>query len=133
MTVQKFKTVAEFMSNVDEPKKSQVELLRNIIFSVHPNVTEHIKWNAPSYVLEGEDRVTFNLINKENVVKLIIHMGATQKEEKKAKPILSDDTGIVEWNSNIRGTLSFADIEDVKAKAGLVDTVLRDWLTIKNK
>ena len=131
MTVQKFKTVAEFMSSLDENKKSQVELLRNIIFSVHPNVTEHIKWNAPSYVLEGEDRVTFNLINKENVVKLIIHMGATQKEEKKAKPILSDDAGIVEWNSNIRGTLSFSSKEDIKFKAELVQTLLQKWLSIE--
>ena len=131
MTVQKFKTVAEFMSSLDENKKSQVELLRNIIFSVHPNVAEHIKWNAPSYVLEGEDRVTFNLINKENVVKLIIHMGATQKEEKKAKPILSDDAGIVEWNSNIRGTLSFSSKEDIKFKAELVQTLLQKWLSIE--
>ena len=131
MTVQKFKTVAEFMSSLDENKKSQVELLRNIIFSFHPNVTEHIKWNAPSYVLEGEDRVTFNLINKENVVKLIIHMGATQKEEKKAKPILSDDAGIVEWNSNIRGTLSFSSKEDIKFKAERVQTLLQKWLSIE--
>ena len=131
MTVQKFKTVAEFMSSLDENKKSQVELLRNIIFSVHPNVTEHIKWNAPSYVLEGEDRVTFNLINKENVVKLIIHMGATQKEDKKAKPILSDDAGIVEWNSNIRGTLSFSSKEDIKFKAERVQTLLQKWLSIE--
>ena len=131
MTVQKFKTVAEFMSSLDENKKSQVELLRIIIFSVHPNVTEHIKWNAPSYVLEGEDRVTFNLINKENVVKLIIHMGATQKEDKKAKPILSDDAGIVEWNSNIRGTLSFSSKEDIKFKAERVQTLLQKWLSIE--
>jgi uncharacterized protein YdhG (YjbR/CyaY superfamily) len=59
-------------------KQHQIDMLRSIILSVEPKLQEHIKWNAPSYVLNGEDRITFNLMNKESLVKLILHMGATR-------------------------------------------------------
>lgn len=64
----------------------------------------------------GEDRITFNLRNKDNQVKLILHMGATRKESKGAAPVIEDKFGLVEWNSDIRGAVSFADLDDVRAK-----------------
>lgn len=127
----KYTTIEEFLADQDESKREQIELLRSIIKNAHPHLTEHIKWNAPSYVLDGEDRVTFNLMNKEGVVKLILHMGATRKEDKKGVPVLSDDKGLVSWQSDIRGMLSFTDVADIKAKrAGIADILVR-WLATK--
>ena len=60
---------------------------------------------------------TFNLSNKENKVKVIIHMGAKKKENKKGKPVIADPDSLVEWNSDIRGMILFDSVDDVNAKS----------------
>lgn len=93
-----------------------------------PTLQEHIKWNAPSYVINGEDRITFNLMNKEGLVKLVFHMGATRKEDKKAEPVMNDKSGLIEGNSNIRGMLIFQDLQDIQAKREEISKIVKQWL-----
>lgn len=128
--MQKYKTVDDFLNDLDTAKRQQVEALRSIIVTANSSLKEHIKWNAPSYVLDGEDRVTFNTMNKQGVVKLVLHMGATRKEVKKDAPILHDSSGLVEWSSDIRGMLTFDSIDDVNANANTIKEILTDWLAI---
>lgn len=132
MTVEKYKNVADFIASLGEERAQQVDALRIIITSLDLELTEHIKWNAPSYVYDGEDRITFNLNNKENVVKLVLHMGATRKEDKKVEPVLNDDSGIVQWASDIRGMIAFENLADINAKENIIRNVLVDWLKIKH-
>lgn len=126
-------TVADFVSALDDRTREQVQLLRDIIGSLDANLTEHIKWNAPSYVFDGEDRITMNLRNKRGLVKLVLHMGATRPEDKKGAPVLLDDAGIVEWASDIRGFMSFADADDIRAKQPALRRVLSGWLAIDHR
>jgi hypothetical protein len=111
--MQKYKTVEEFLGDLNEDKRLQVDTLRNLIFDTEPQLKEHIKWNAPSYVLDGEDRITFNLMNKQGFVKLVLHMGASRKEDKKSVPIMQDESGLIEWSSDIRGMITFSSIDDL--------------------
>ena len=129
--MQKFVAVDEFLGSLDANKRAQVEALRGIIMGAETGLTEHIKWNAPSYVWNGQDRITFNLLNKEGVVKLVLHMGGSRVENRKAEPVLRDATGHVEWVSDVRGTLSFKDLDDITSKHGAITSVLKDWLAIK--
>jgi hypothetical protein len=129
--MQKFKTVAEFMDSLDDAKKAQVEELRSIIKKSNPNLEETIKWNAPSYMLNGENRITFNLLNKEGMVKLVLHMGATRKENKKSKPIMTDNTGLIEWRSDIRGVVSFPTLLDITINRQNIVEVIDRWLVVK--
>jgi hypothetical protein len=126
----KYTTVAEFLSGQDPAKRQQVELLRAVINEAYPGLDEHIKWNSPSYVLDGEDRVTFNLQNKDNVVKLVLHMGATRAEDKKGPPIMADDKGLIAWQSDIRGVITFADMHDITANRADVRDLVARWLAI---
>ena len=128
--MQKYKTLEEFLDDQSEDKRLQIDTLRNLISSIEPMLQEHIKWNAPSYVLDGEDRITFNLMNKQGVVKLVLHMGATRKENKKGAPVIQDTSGLIEWNSDIRGTLTFASIEDITQKLPLVERIIKSWLSV---
>lgn len=123
-------TVTEFLDDLDENRRIQVQQLRDIILKTHPGLAEHIKWNAPSYVLDGEDRITFNIQNKQQIVKLVLHMGATKVEDKKGEPVLKDDTGLVEWNSDIRGVVSFENSEAIDAQKEQVAKIISDWLAI---
>ena len=92
---------------------------------------ENIKWNAPNYNYKGVDRITFNLLNKEGKVKIVVHMGTSRKEVKKAPPILEDRYGLVEWNSNIRGTITFYSLEDIFNKENNLRKFLRQWVKLE--
>ena len=130
--MRKYKTVQEFIEDLDKEKRAQVEQLRQIIFASEPGLAEHIKWNAPSYMHNDEDRITFNLMNKEGVVKLVLHMGALRKENKKGAPIFSDDTGLIAWSSDIRGVISFQDIDSINSNQEQLKGLLVRWLAIVN-
>lgn len=124
-----FTTVTEFMRNLDVDQKEQIQLLRKMIIETEPNLTEHIKWNSPSYVLNGEDRITFN-VRKGYPVMIILHKGATEIENKKGHPVFNDISGLIEWKSDIRGTISFANLNDIKDKQEQLTHILKQWLAI---
>src|SRR5688572_9411968 len=128
MAMNKYSNVEEFLADQDSAKKEQIERLRAIIKKAKPELTEHIKWNAPSFVLDGEDRITFNVLNKDGAVNLILHMGATRKEDKKGAPVMPDDKGLVSWQSDIRGMMSFADVASIEAKEADIADVISRWL-----
>ena len=128
--MQKYKTVEEFLDDLSEDKRLQVDTLRDLILNAEPQLEEHIKWNAPSYILDGEDRITFNLMNRQGVVKLVLHMGATRKEDKKGEPIMQGDNGLIEWSSDIRGMITFTSIEDINSNMTTLIKIIKDWLSI---
>lgn len=130
--MQKYKTVEEFLDDLNEDKRSQIDTLRDLIFTAEPRLKERIKWNAPSYVFDGEDRITFNVMNKQGVVKILLHMGATRKEDRKGEPVMQDKSGLIEWISDIRGVITFNSIDDVTSNVTALKKIVRDWLAISS-
>lgn len=128
--MKKYRTVDEFLADQPQQKLEQIQAVRHIITSIEPSLQENIKWNAPNYVHSGVDRITFNLLNKEGVVKLVLHMGAAKKEDKSGKPILTDDEGLLDWASDIRGAISFADLSDIQTKEPQLKRLIKRWLAI---
>jgi uncharacterized protein YdhG (YjbR/CyaY superfamily) len=52
--------VDQFMARLEHPLKEGVQRLRTTILASNDTITEHIKWNAPSFRHAGQDRVTFD-------------------------------------------------------------------------
>jgi len=125
----KYKTLDAFLNDLTPTQSQVVDALRKLILSLNTDLTEEIKWNAPSYIYKGEHRITFNM-RYEDKVTLVLHMGATRKEDKKAAPIMKDASGLIEWVSDIRGTLSFESIEDFEIKKESIANALTNWLAI---
>lgn len=50
--------VEQYMDTLEHPMKAEIEALRAIIRESNPQISERIKWNAPSYYYR-EDMVTF--------------------------------------------------------------------------
>ena len=117
----------EFLINFDDERKPLVEALLNAINEEFPNLTKIIKWNAPSFCDNGKDRMTI-MLHKKDSVSLILHTGARPKEDKKAPRLYQDGTGLLEWNSNIRATIPFADITDFFSKKELFKKAVKYWL-----
>lgn len=129
--MKKYKDLEEFLNDLEPEKRTQVDELRSIILGLGMELEEKIKWNAPNYNYKGVDRITFNLMNKEGKVKIVIHMGTAKKEDKKGEPILKDVADYILWNSDIRGTITFDSVEDIKKKTKDLKTLFTKWLKLE--
>ena len=56
--------LAQFIDKLDSQTLETVNAIRSVISDSHPGLTESIKWNAPSFSVNGEDRITLGLERK---------------------------------------------------------------------
>ncbi|QMV45231.1 DUF1801 domain-containing protein [Cohnella cholangitidis] len=118
------------MNSLEHPLKKEIEEVRKIILSANDRITEQIKWKAPSFRYNNEDRVTFNLQGK-GFFRLVFHRGAKVKDSLE-KGIASsiDPAGLLEWVADDRAIVKLKDMADVEAKREiLVETVAR-WIEL---
>ena len=122
--------VADFISSLEHPLKEEIEIVRHIILSTNDKITEKIKWNAPSFCYEGEDRITFNLHGK-GYFRLIFHCGAKVKERNLNEPLIADPDGILEWKAADRAIMSFTSKENILANEEKLREIITRWLAVK--
>jgi uncharacterized protein YdhG (YjbR/CyaY superfamily) len=110
----KRETVDDYMSRLDHPFKAEVQAVREIIKGVNPNITEQVKWNAPSFSYK-DYIATFNLRAQQHV-HLIFHNPA----------IASIRSELLEGDYPDRRMTYFADMDDVKAKQAALEYVVNE-------
>jgi hypothetical protein len=123
------KQVVEFLNNLEHPLKKEIEEVRQIILSANPHINERIKWKAPSFCIEDEDRVTFNLHGR-GYFQLVFHCGAKVKENSGKVPLFDDTTELLDWITGDRAIVKFADMNDVKAKKVKLAEVINKWIEV---
>lgn len=114
--------VDEFMAELVHPLKAETQLIREIIKGVNKNITEEIKWKAPSFSFKGEYLVTFNLRDT-NRIHLVFHNPMISKV--KSKLLEGDYPG--------RQMAYFADMKDVEAKKSALEKALKDLIKLQEK
>jgi len=124
--------VNEFMNKLDHPLKKSLAAVREIVLSANKGITEHIKWNAPSFCFKGEDRVTFNL-HKNEYILIVFHRGAKVKDRKGNNPLFKDTTGLLEWVTNDRAIVKLYSIQEVNAKKDRLKKVVKQWITLASE
>ena len=124
-SVNKTAEVDAFMAQLNHPLKAEVQAVRHIIMGVNPAITEHIKWNAPSFCYNGDDKVTLNLRSKD-YLQLIFHRGAKVKDSKDFT--FEDSTGLLEWLAADRATIKLHDMNEVTAKKAALAKVVNQWM-----
>lgn len=121
-TTNQTEQVDAFMDKLDHPFKAEVQMVREIIKSVNPDITEQIKWNAPTFSYKGEYMVTFNLWEKGRI-HLVFH-----------NPMISKvKSEILEGDYDHRRMAYFSDRNDIEAKKTTLQKVLKDLIKLQNK
>ena len=115
-----------FMAALDHPLKAGIERLRAAILSAGDGISEHVKWNAPSFRYAGVDRVTFRL-QPGNRLQLILHRGVKVRDDA-ADFRFEDSSGLLEWVATDRAVITFRDLDDVAARQSTVVDVVRRWV-----
>jgi hypothetical protein len=117
--------VDRFMARLDHPLKDVVEEVRRIILAAGNEITEHIKWNAPTFGYDHQDRVTFRLYPREGV-QLIFHRGAKARAGDGFS--FADDSGLLKWLAHDRAAVTLLDRQDVEAKEASLARVVKRWM-----
>lgn len=118
--------VTRFLDHLEHPLKNEIADLRAAILASDDEITEKVKWNAPSFCYLGDDRVTFRLQPGDRL-QLIFHRGA------KVRPAgdgfsFDDQTGLLQWASDDRAVLTLHDSDDVQAKLPTVVELVGAWM-----
>ncbi|TJY41087.1 DUF1801 domain-containing protein [Cohnella pontilimi] len=121
--------VLEFLNKLEHPLKMEIEEVRKIILGANEQITEHIKWNAPSFCMHNEDRVTFNLQGK-GFFRLIFHCGAKPKANQGNEPLFEDTTGLLEWVTGDRAIVKFANRSEVEAAREKLAELVVKWMEV---
>ena len=116
--------VDEFMAALASPYRGEIETVRKTILEAHPDITEGIKWNAPSFFYT-DWFATFHLRAKVGV-QIILHRGAKVKTT--PMPEIADPSGLLEWLAADRATIKFRDAEDIDARRDDLRSVISAWV-----
>jgi len=118
-----FATVEQFLAAQPADRLAEVEALRWVVRDAAPGITEIIKWNSPSYVWRGEDRLTINV--GRGPARLVLHRGVAQAENKSAASTFTGDpAGLLTWHSDIRASMPAPGLAD----RGAAIAVVKEWL-----
>lgn len=118
-------TVEAWLAAQTPAIRGAIERLRAIVLNAADGVTEHIKWNGPSFCIDGDDRITVGLAPRGGV-RAILHRGVRVKDA--TGFVFPDDSGLIQWAAPDRGVVAFADEAAVAAHAEAFADICRRWL-----
>ena len=117
--------VEKFLSELNSGVKPGVMEVRKLILFADKNITEQIKWNAPSFCIGGDDRITFRLLPEK--IQLIFHRGAKKRADEKTFKFV-DKSGLVKWITPDRGTVTFTGLEEISARKNDFVELVGQWM-----
>lgn len=118
-------SVDELLRALQHPFRDAIFSLRATLLASNPAITERVKWNAPSFCLDDDDRATLRFPPKGGL-QLILHRGAKVKPT--AGFVFDDPTGRVSWAAPDRGVLTFETPEDLTARRDEVVALVNAWM-----
>ena len=119
--------VVEFLNALEHPLKNEIEEVRKMVLAADERITEQIKWNAPSFCIGNDDRITFNLQGK-GFFRLIFHCGAKSKSSKGNGPIIEDATGLLEWAADDRAIVKLSSMKEIEEKRDKLRELVAKWM-----
>lgn len=117
--------VDAFMAGLEHPLKEAAANIRAAILGWSDEITEHVKWNAPSFCINGEDRVTMNFRAQDHV-KLIFHRGAKVKDATDFK--FEDSSGRMVWLAKDRAVIKLTEADESGELAVPIAEVVSEWM-----
>lgn len=121
--------VDDYLRALKHPRKSDIELVRQIILGIDPGIREGIKWNSPSFRTNDYfATVNLRVRGKQDHVWLILHTGAKAKKIKDVK--IDDPDGLLEWLAKDRCLVTFVDGKEIQKKRKALEAILRQWIRL---
>ena len=116
--------VDAFLDSLEHAELAGIRSLRAAIVAADERIVEHIKWNAPSFGLGGDDLVTMRLAPRD-AFQLVFHRGVAKQA---GAVTVADPDGLLVWRSADRAV---ADIRTSTRAAELepaIVALVRAWI-----
>lgn len=117
-------SVDDLVSAVPEPSRAAMQALRALVAASHPDLTEHVKWNGPSFLIDGDDRISLG-VAKGGAVRAVLHRGVKPRPTEGFA--FADETGLIQWAAADRGVITLADAAEIATRAQAVQILCRRW------
>lgn len=117
--------IDRFIAALDHPMAANIAGLRLAILASNPAITEHIKWNAPSFLIDGDDRVTFRLPSKGGF-QMIFHRGVRVRDS--TGFTFTDPTGLMRWAAPDRATVTLPDTAALEGATATIVSLVGRWM-----
>ena len=122
---EKLGAVDAYLDGLQHARKADVAALRLVILAAVPDLVERIKWNAPSFGLGDDDRITMRL-HPGDRLQLILHRGAKAGADDFFR--FEDPDRLIAWAAPDRGVVTFKDADDLASKSAALSEALRRWV-----
>jgi hypothetical protein len=114
--------VDAYMRDLDHPFKAEIEAVRAIILGASPKISERIKWNAPSFFYK-EDLAAFHPRATEFAHLILLFPGGAGIPTK---------SSLLEGKAKDRREAKFHNLEDIAAKKQVLETLVKDWVALRD-
>ena len=85
--------IASYLDALSDDARDMIDALRAIVRNGVPRAVETIKWNAPSFAVDGKDRITLAL-DRKGSARLVLHRAAMPRA---AANLAAVDDGVARW------------------------------------
>lgn len=122
--------VTQFIRESKHPLADVMQVLREVILEISPEISEHIKWNAPAFYYNGamadfdakeykKDLAVYH-VRKDDHILLIFPTGA----------VIEDASGVLEGNyADGRRMVTIKSMEDLNTKKEGLQAAIKNWLS----
>lgn len=117
-------TVEAWLAAQTAEVREGIERLRSIVLAVKAPWAETIKWNAPSFAIGGEDRVTLG-VERRGGWRIVLHRGAAVRGD---GFVFSDPEGLATWPTPDRGVVVVRDLAALSAMTTTLTDLVRRWV-----
>ncbi len=118
-------SVEDYRATLEPSVRADVDALRAIVRGAHPGLTEDIKWNAPSFAHEGQDRVTLGL-NPRGGYRIVLHRGAKPQDADGFH--FADVDKLAQWPAPDRGVVTLKDQAQIDAMGEAISRLIARWI-----
>lgn len=118
--------VEALLAPLKHPLKTEIEAVRLIILGASKEISDGVKWNAPSFRTEKEWFATINLGAKDSV-QVIFHLGAKARPDLKAFKV-ADPNGLMKWLGKDRAMVTLGAGRDILVNRKALEAIVRAWI-----
>jgi hypothetical protein len=116
--------VDAFLDSLEHAELAGIRSLRAAIVAADERIVEHIKWNAPSFGVGGDDLVTMRLAPRD-AFQLVFHRGVAKQA---GGVTVADPDGLLAWRAADRAVLDIGSSERAAELEPAVVALVRAWI-----
>ncbi|MBL7869627.1 MAG: DUF1801 domain-containing protein [Flavobacterium lindanitolerans] len=121
--------VTEYIQKLDPSISETITFLRQVILAINNEISEHIKWNSPSFYYWGEMKPFDPKEYKRDILVMNIRPGKSILLVFPTGIKITDTSGLLEGNySDGRKIATIKNLEEAKSRQKDLENAIRNWM-----